>query len=102
LEQRFYFAVSVASHLAGLSIMGPVSYVIAIMGCADGGAACQQVAIAPARYESATACEAATGGVLADSTDFDFPTLVARCRAAKGPAAVERRPAPRGITIKEG
>ena len=38
--------------------MGPVSYVIAILGCADGAAACQQVALAPARYESAAACEA--------------------------------------------
>ena len=82
--------------------MGPVSYVIAILGCADGGAACQQVALAPARYESAAACEAATGEVLSTSTDFDFPTLVARCRAAKGPAAVERKPTPRSITIKEG
>lgn len=82
--------------------MGPVSYLIAIMGCADGGAACQQVAVAPARYESAAACQAATGEVLAGSTDFDFPTLVARCRAAKGSTAVERKPLPRGITIKEG
>ena len=82
--------------------MGTVSYIIAIMGCADGGAACQQVAVAPSRYESAEACEAATGGVLSASTDFDFPTLVARCRAAKGPAAVQRKPAPRGVVIKEG
>ena len=82
--------------------MGPVSFLIAIMGCADGGAACQQVAVAPSRYESAAACEAATGGVLASSTDFDFPTLIARCRAAKGPAAVERKPVPRGAVVKEG
>jgi hypothetical protein len=83
--------------------MGPVSYVIAIMGCADNGAACQQLALAPARYESAAACEAASGDVLAASTNFDFPTLLARCRAAKEQAAVERRPAPpRGRIIKEG
>lgn len=82
--------------------MGPVSYVIAILGCADGGAACQQVAIAPARYESAAACEAATGGVLSGSTDFDFPTLVARCRTDKGRTAVERKPVTRGVTVKEG
>jgi hypothetical protein len=82
--------------------MGPISYVIAIMGCADGGAACQQVSVAPSRYESAAACQAATGDVLAGSTDFDFPTIVARCRAAKGPAAVERKPLRRGVTIKEG
>ena len=82
--------------------MGPVTFVIAILGCADGGASCQQVAVAPARYESATSCEAATGDVLASSTDFDFPTLVARCRSAKSPVAVERKPAKRGMVVKEG
>lgn len=82
--------------------MGPVSYVIAILGCADGGASCQQVSVAPARYESAAACEAATGDVLAGSTDFDFPTLVARCRTAKSPAAAERQPVRRSRDIKEG
>ncbi|WP_300973267.1 hypothetical protein [Sphingomonas sp. LHG3406-1] len=82
--------------------MGPVSYVIAIMGCADGGASCQQVAVAPSRYESASACEAATGAVLAGSTDFDFPTIVARCRTAKSPAAVERAPVRRDQAVKEG
>lgn len=83
--------------------MGPVSYLIAIMGCADGGAACQQVAVAPARYESAAACEAATADVLAGSTDFNFPTIVARCRTAKNPAAaMERKPAPRGLAVKQG
>ena len=83
--------------------MGPVSYVIAIMGCADGAASCQQVAVAPARYESAAACEAATVNVLAASTEFDFPTLVARCQSAKSPAAVQRTPSRKaGQIVKEG
>lgn len=83
--------------------MGPVSYVIAILGCADGSASCQQVAVAPARYESAAACEAATGNVLAGATDFDFPTLVARCQSAKTPAAAQRVPVRKtGQIIKEG
>jgi len=82
--------------------MGPVSYVIAILGCADGGAACQQVALAPARYESAAACEAATVNVLAGSTDFDFPTLVARCQSAKGSSAVERSAPKVGQPVKQG
>ncbi|GAA3998809.1 hypothetical protein [Sphingomonas humi] len=82
--------------------MGPVTYVLAIMGCADGGAACQQVALAPARYESVAACQAASGDVLASSTDFDFPTLLARCRTAKEQAAIERKPAPRGRAVKQG
>lgn len=82
--------------------MGPVSYVIAIMGCADGGAACQQVAVAPSRFESAAACEAATGNVLSSGTEFDFPTIVARCRASKGPSAAERKPLRRDVAVKEG
>lgn len=82
--------------------MGPVSFIIAIMGCADGGASCQQVAIAPVRYESAAACEAATANVLAGSTDLDFPTLVARCQSAKSPAAVQRPAVRRGRLVKDG
>jgi hypothetical protein len=92
-----------SSHLAGLSVMGPVSFVIAILGCADGGASCQQVAVAPSRFESQAACEAATPGVLSGATDFDFPTIVAQCRSAKSPAAVQRIPArTSGQQIKEG
>ena len=83
--------------------MGPVSYVIAILGCTDGAAACQQVALSLSRYESVAACEAATPDVLAASTDFDFPTIVARCRSTKSPAAMQRIPARKaGQTIKEG
>ena len=72
--------------------MGPVSYVIAILGCADGSAACQPVATVPTRYESQAACSAATGSALAASTDFDFPTIVAECRQAKPlqPASVRQ------------
>ena len=73
--------------------MGPVSYVIAIMGCADGAAACQQVAVVPARYESQAACQAATAEALNANSDFDFPTLLAQCRAAKPqPAAIKQEP----------
>ena len=68
--------------------MGPGFYVIAILGCTDGSAACTPVATMPTRYESRDACQAATGPALADNGDFDFPTLLAQCRPAKGPAAV--------------
>ena len=73
--------------------MGPVAYVIAILGCADGSAACQQVATMPDRYESQAACQAATTAALASSSEFDFPTVVAQCRTAKPrPAAIKREP----------
>ena len=72
--------------------MGPGFYVIAIMGCADGSAACTPVATLPTQYESRTACEAATAGALDQNADFDFPTLLAQCRAGKASGA-ERAPA---------
>ena len=71
--------------------MGPGFYVIAILGCADGSAACTPVATMPTRYESQGACQAATAPALAAAGDFDFPTLLAQCRPAKAPAA-ERAP----------
>ena len=72
--------------------MGPGFYVIAILGCADGSAACTPVATMPTRYESRDACVAATGPALTANSDFDFPTLLAQCRPAKAPAA-DRAPA---------
>lgn len=56
-------------------------FVIAILGCADGGSACTPVTTLPARYESQQQCEAATAPALEENSSFDFPTLVARCRA---------------------
>ena len=69
------------------SKMGPGFFFIAILGCADGSAACTPVATMPTRYESRAACAAATGATLAANTEFDFPTLLAECRSGKAPAA---------------
>lgn len=69
--------------------MGPGFYVIAILGCADGSAACTPVATMPTRYASRDACQAATGNALMTGGEFDFPTLLAQCRPASAPAAVE-------------
>jgi hypothetical protein len=69
--------------------MGPGFFVIAIMGCADGSAACTPVATMPTRYESRAACAAATGDILSANTEFDFPTLLAECRSGKLPAATK-------------
>ena len=71
--------------------MGPGFYVIAILGCADGSAACTPVATMPTRYESRDACQAATAAALQSSGEFDFPTLLAQCRRGAVPAA-ERTP----------
>jgi hypothetical protein len=61
--------------------MGPGYFVIAILGCADGGGACVPVATLPHQYASASECSVQTGDVLAENTGFDFPTIMAECRA---------------------
>ena len=67
--------------------MGPGYFVIAIMGCADGGAACTPVATLPTHYATRAECAAATNAALESNTDFDFPTLLAQCRAGTAPNA---------------
>jgi hypothetical protein len=59
--------------------MGPVYYVMAILGCGEADTACQQVATVPVRYESQDACNAAAEDVLARQDDILFPVIVAQC-----------------------
>jgi len=83
--------------------MGAGFFLIAIMGCADGSAACTPVATMPARYESRAACAAATDQALRASTEFDFPTIVAECRAVAAPASADRQqPAKRPAALPIG
>jgi hypothetical protein len=67
--------------------MGPGFFVIAIMGCADGSVGCTPVATLSPRYASQAQCAANTSAALAANSDFDYPTLVAECRAGNAPAA---------------
>lgn len=67
--------------------MGAGYFVIAIMGCADGSAACTPVATIPTHYATEQQCNAATTDALTRNSDFDFPTLVARCRSVKTPVS---------------
>jgi hypothetical protein len=61
--------------------MGPGIFLIAIMGCGEADAPCQQVRMLEARYESQAACTAATDAAVAQNTDVDFPVVVAQCVA---------------------
>ncbi len=72
--------------------MGLGYFVIAILGCADGGSACTPVTILDTHYSSEAECTAATGAALIRNSDFDFPTLVASCRAASSKAADVQQP----------
>jgi len=71
--------------------MGPGFFVIAILGCADGGSSCAPVTTLPTRYESAQQCSEATAAALETNNNFDFPTLVASCRPS-----TPRASAPKG------
>lgn len=62
--------------------MGPAIFLIAIMGCGEGDATCQQVRTLEARYESQAACTAATEAAVMQNSDVDFPVVVAECVAS--------------------
>lgn len=62
--------------------MGPITFIIAIMGCGEAEAPCQQVRTLEARYESQAACTAATEAALTQNTDIDYPVVAAECVAA--------------------
>jgi acyl-CoA synthetase (AMP-forming)/AMP-acid ligase II len=71
--------------------MGPGYFVIAILGCADGGSACTPVATLQTHYATEAQCGAATSAALEANSNFDFPTLLARCRAQTATTAETRR-----------
>jgi acyl-CoA synthetase (AMP-forming)/AMP-acid ligase II len=82
----------VESSILGDARMGPAYFVIAILGCADGGTSCTPVATLQTHYTSEAQCVAATGAALIDNSDFDYPTLVARCHGGEQKTAEEQKP----------
>ncbi len=66
-------------------------FIIAILGCADGYTQCTPVMTVPTHYESEAACEAATTQALLANTEFDFPSLLARCRPETPRSSADRR-----------
>jgi hypothetical protein len=75
--------------------MGPFIYVMAIMGCGDGGMACQQVRMVETRYESLTACQQAASAQLIAHSDVDFPEIMASCRSVTNQFAAAEAPGAR-------
>ena len=74
--------------------MGPLGYVIAILGCSDGGASCQTVATLAPHYANAAQCAAARDGALDANSDLDFPTLIAQCRRTSAKPTAANTPDP--------
>lgn len=62
--------------------MDQVLFVLAIMGCSDDSAHCQQARIEPLRYTSSQACQAAIPAALQRNTDIDYPVISAACQRA--------------------
>jgi hypothetical protein len=62
--------------------MEPLTFLIAIMGCGEADAPCQQVRTLEARYESQAACAAATEAAVTRNSDVDYPVVVAECVAS--------------------
>jgi len=64
-------------------------FLMAIMGCGEGDASCQQVRLLETRYESQAACSAATEAAVARFVDIDYPVVVAQCLAGGSSASVK-------------
>ena len=62
--------------------MEPLIYVMAIMGCADGGAMCSEARRVETRYATLAECQAATEAQLIANSDIDYPTIMAACQQA--------------------
>lgn len=77
--------------------MDPLFYIVAIMGCGDGGGACRQARVEPVHYTSIGACQAAMAGAIARNADIDYPVVTAACRATgQKLVQAERDPGRRG------
>jgi acyl-CoA synthetase (AMP-forming)/AMP-acid ligase II len=72
--------------------MGPAYFVIAILGCADGGTSCTPVMTLQTHYSTEQQCVDATGAALIENSQLDFPTLLARCHAGEVKSADEQKP----------
>jgi hypothetical protein len=70
--------------------MEPLFYIMAILGCGESDAACQEVTVAQASYRSEAECVAATEAELMRRDDLMFPSVVAQCRPAGARAQLLR------------
>ncbi|GAO40523.1 hypothetical protein SCH01S_48_01850 [Sphingomonas changbaiensis NBRC 104936] len=68
--------------------MGPFIYVMAIMGCGDGGYQCQQARIVDTRFETMAQCQQAAEAQLIKNSDLEFPELMASCRSVTNQIAM--------------
>ena len=70
--------------------MGPALFVIAILGCGEGDAPCQQVRRLDTSYQSQASCMAATEAAMTANINENYPVIVAQCVAAGTDTAAPR------------
>jgi hypothetical protein len=61
--------------------MEPLFYVMAIMGCGDAVATCEEARVEPARYENVAQCQSAMEASLIRNADLAYPTILANCQS---------------------
>ena len=72
--------------------MGPGIFLIAIMGCGEGDAPCQQVRLLETPYQSRAECLAGTETALLANANVDYPSVVAQCVTSRKAASFRLRP----------
>lgn len=60
--------------------MGPVSFVMVLMGCGSGQVSCAPIATLPVAYASEASCLQSRGEILRASGDLGYGRVVAECR----------------------
>ena len=63
--------------------MEAFTFVMALMGCGDGGGACAEVRLSDYSFRDRAQCERAVEAVLTTSTDIGYPTIAARCMSVR-------------------
>ncbi|MDP1028666.1 hypothetical protein Q5H91_15705 [Sphingomonas sp. KR1UV-12] len=76
--------------------MGPMFFVMAILGCGDGSEQCTDARVIPVRYSTMAACRAALPEQIARNTDVPYPVIGADCRRAGVQMADASKVKPRG------
>jgi hypothetical protein len=78
------------------TMMDPLFYVMAIMGCSDGSTTCEQARVEVVQYRSIQQCQAAMPDALVRNSDVDYPVVTASCRATGAPIAQNAKSPARG------
>lgn len=79
--------------------MGPAFYVMAILGCGEGDAACEPVGVTEQMYQSLEACTAATPDAVTRHSGLAYPVVVAQCEA--GDRSVSYKILPHEVDLPE-